>query len=204
MNQKDSYEETPIFRAIRFRKESCVELLIKKGADLSVTDYKQQTPLHRACEMSTLPIITMLIDGSDIGKDRLTKDAIDSEGLTALEVLDTSKFTKKLYTQVEQIIQHKIDEAYCNKKMKLDNEVDIDPETENDDEEMVDVPIANIEVEIDPETENDDEEVVTDVDEKKYESFDRYCECLDGHLVPNADLCLIDDWLYTNNVIYTN
>ena len=49
VNAKDGLKHTPIHLAAAFRSDKGIEFLIKKGANLTVVDNCNQTPLHVAC-----------------------------------------------------------------------------------------------------------------------------------------------------------
>jgi ankyrin repeat protein len=86
LNAQDKFLESPIFRAVRFRKEDCVTALVQAGAKLDILDYKGQTVLHRAFAMATSAIASVLIK---YGADASIRD---DYGQTALDLCKQSKF----------------------------------------------------------------------------------------------------------------
>ena len=87
VNAIDKYGETPIFRAIRFRKDDCFELLLN-NSELNIKDTKGRTPLHRACAMGTAFTVNALLEN---GAD---PTAVDEAGKTALQMGEESEYSK--------------------------------------------------------------------------------------------------------------
>jgi ankyrin repeat protein len=87
-NAVDTYGETPIFRAVQYRRDGALDALLAHGVDCKVVDHKNQSPLHRACAMGTAYAVRRLLD---LGCDPF---AVDSAGLTPLQAGELSNFTK--------------------------------------------------------------------------------------------------------------
>ena len=59
---RDKFGETPLHRAVRFRHDDVIALLIQSGATVDAVDQKGQTALHRACDMGKATNVQLLLE----------------------------------------------------------------------------------------------------------------------------------------------
>ena len=87
VNAVDKWGETPIFRAIRFRKDDCFTLLLPLSK-VNIKDTKGRTPLHRACATGTAFAVKSLLDSGADPAD------VDDDGKTALQLGEESQYSR--------------------------------------------------------------------------------------------------------------
>lgn len=61
LNRRDKFKRTPSFNAVHVNQYEIVEILTKKGADLTLGDAYGDTPLHRAAQSGNKKIMELLI-----------------------------------------------------------------------------------------------------------------------------------------------
>jgi hypothetical protein len=104
VNAIDKYEETPLFRSIRFRKDEVSEYLLDHLNDfpLDHRDHKGQTVLHRACSMGTASMVLILLER---GANPL---ALDMEGRTPLDVGRESSFAANQFSLWQDEVERRM------------------------------------------------------------------------------------------------
>lgn len=68
VNLEDLHGETPLHWACKSNApKSLIELLLQRGADLTVRDKEQQTPLYEACRVGNEAVVRLFLEnGADI------------------------------------------------------------------------------------------------------------------------------------------
>ena len=214
----DNYGETPIFRAIQFRHDDCLKLLLQ--SDLNSRNTKGRTPLHLACKAGTaFAVKTLLDNGSD-------PTAQDFDGLTPIEVGEASKFSKNQIGIWKEYYLNILKEPRAIKTAKA---LEISPvkfrniggrsNNDGDDvsEEIIhDITLRkrsakiNIEHTFSPKRTTNEDGVLHKRAKLNIEPKSSpiivvqisTIECEDGHLVKTPAAKIIDDWLYNNDILH--
>lgn len=104
LNPIDSFGETPIYRALRFRRDCVMDLLLTHGIQINLQDSRGRSPLHRACQMGTTHAVLKLLDhGADV-------TCVDTDGKSPLVLGQESKYAKNTINDWEPVLKMHMDE----------------------------------------------------------------------------------------------
>ncbi|XP_034722215.1 ankyrin repeat and SOCS box protein 2-like, partial [Etheostoma cragini] len=62
INKRSELGETPLLVAVSNKQLQCVQVLLESGADVNIQNYDKETPLFRACEVSSSVIVGTLLN----------------------------------------------------------------------------------------------------------------------------------------------
>jgi hypothetical protein len=113
VNAIDKYQETPLFRSIRFRKDDISMYLVEQMEDdewIHYRDHKGQTVLHRACDMGSAAMVLHLLEK---GLDPLARD---EKNQTPLDVGLNGRFSRVADWKDEMIRRMEIEFGKQNAK----------------------------------------------------------------------------------------
>ncbi|EAY16663.1 hypothetical protein TVAG_066680 [Trichomonas vaginalis G3] len=109
---KNELNQTPLFFAVKAKKEQAVNLLIKQKATININDSNGKTPLILACEEKSFEICKLLLDNNadpNLGERLINNRGIKTAFFVAINSLE------------EKIVQLFIDSKRVNYSLKMDN-----------------------------------------------------------------------------------
>ncbi|VDM39507.1 unnamed protein product [Toxocara canis] len=81
IDAQDDCEDTALMLAVKSGRRAVVEFLLDSGADPTIVDERDRTPLHHAVAVQSIEIVQLLLDTG-----RINVDALDVDNRTALIV----------------------------------------------------------------------------------------------------------------------
>ena len=92
-------KDTALMRAAMYGNEAMIRLLIKKGANVNISDKKKQTPVSYAAKMNQDEIVDLLVQNGAIKPDKKNKDKIKTNHNN---YHNHTKIEKKTSEEIEQ------------------------------------------------------------------------------------------------------
>ncbi|EJW73998.1 hypothetical protein WUBG_15094, partial [Wuchereria bancrofti] len=110
IDAQDDSEDTALMLAVKSGRTTVVDCLLKNGADPTIVDEKDRTPLHHAVAVNIPNIVQLLLDTRQVNVD-----ALDEDNRTPLIIC--SKFDIRMGTEIaEMLLKAKADVACVGDK----------------------------------------------------------------------------------------
>ncbi|KAL3989912.1 EGF-like domain family protein [Acanthocheilonema viteae] len=110
IDAQDDSEDTALMLAVKSGRTTVVDCLLKNGADPTLVDEKDRTPLHHAVAVNIPNIVQLLLDTRQVNVD-----ALDEDNRTPLIIC--SKFDIRMGTEIaEMLLKAKADVACAGDK----------------------------------------------------------------------------------------
>ncbi|KAM4636318.1 nuclear factor NF-kappa-B p100 subunit isoform 2-T4 [Discoglossus pictus] len=158
LNMPDYHGLFPVHWAVKVKHEKCLELLVRRGANVNATERKSgRSPLHMAVEMDNLNMATFLI--KRLGADVNSRTFGGNTPLHLAASLGSPVLTRMLISSGANVLSENdepVTRSVCSKSDGSDSDSDVQMDTDSDHQLDSD---SDTSVDIDSDCEHSEEEV---------------------------------------------